>query len=152
MFRGQYEHTLDSKGRVSLPARFREALDSLDLIAQSAGHLILTRTFHPCLVLYPMDTWLGFEEKLRRLPQLDPRVELIKRIFIANATECTLDGQGRLLVPPLWRAALNLEREVTWVGQLDTIQLWSRAQWQQTQEQALSDPKAIAQALAELGL
>lgn len=152
MFRGQYEHTLDSKGRVSLPSRFREALEQLDLTGDSVERLILTRTFHPCLVAYPLETWLAFEEKLRRLPQLDPNVQLIKRVFIAGAIECTLDRQGRLLVPPAMRSALELDREVTWVGQIDTMELWDRQSWQQAQAQALADPKALAAALASLGL
>lgn len=152
MFRGQYEHTMDTKGRVSLPARFRENLADLDITMHAPERLIITRTFHQCLVIYPYDRWLRFEEKIRQLPQFDPNIVRLKRVYIAGATECTLDRHGRLLVPQAMRESVALTERVIWVGQLDTIELWSVERWQDAMQDALTDPKALASAMAEFGL
>ncbi|MEZ4461157.1 MAG: division/cell wall cluster transcriptional repressor MraZ [bacterium] len=148
MFRGQFEHTMDGKGRCSLPARFRETLGELDPTGTNADRVILTRTFQKCLVLYPMDKWLNFEEKIQKLPQFDPRVQQLKRVYIAGAIECTIDGNGRLLVPQSMREFADLERDVVWVGQLDTMELWSASRWNSAVEDALQDPKGLAEAMA----
>lgn len=152
MFRGQYEHTMDAKGRVSLPARFREVLAERNPTGDVSDRVILTRTFQKCLVLYPLDQWLNFEEKVQKLPQFDPHVQQLKRVYIAGATECSLDSHGRLLIPQPMREFAQLEREVVWVGQLDTMELWSGHRWQTVVEEALQDPKGLAEAMAELGL
>ncbi len=143
---------MDAKGRVSLPARFREVLSDLDATGESANKVILTRTFQKCLVLYPLDKWLNFEEKIRALPQFDPRVQQLKRVYIAGALECSIDSHGRLLVPQPMREFAGLEREATWVGQLDTMELWSTTRWSSAVEEALQDPKGLAEAMADLGL
>lgn len=152
MFRGQYEHTMDGKGRVSLPARFREVLADLDASGEGSDRVILTRTFQKCLVLYPLDKWLNFEEKVRGLPQFDPNVQQLKRVYIAGAVECSLDSHGRLLIPQAMREFAQFERECVWVGQLDTAELWSKRRWDSVVEEALQDPKGLAEAMAELGL
>ena len=151
MFRGQYEHTMDAKGRISLPARFREVLAELDP-SGDGDRVILTRTFQKCLVLYPLDQWLSFEQKVRELPQFDPAVQQLKRVYIAGATECSLDKHGRILVPQPMREMAQLERDVVWVGQLDTMELWSGSRWQTAVEDALQDPRGLAQAMSDLGL
>lgn len=150
MFRGQFDHTLDAKGRVSLPARFREVLSNGS--DATADRVILTRTFQKCLVLYPYDQWLDFEDRIRQLPQFDPAVQRLKRVYIAGATECSLDGHGRILVPNTMRQFAELERDVVWVGQLDTAELWSAPRWQSAVEDAMEDPKGLAQAMSELGI
>lgn len=152
MFRGQYEHTMDAKGRVSLPARFREVLADRDPTGDTANRVILTRTFQKCLVLYPLDQWLDFEQKIGRLPQFDPHVQQLKRVYVAGALECSLDSHGRILIPQPMREFAQLEREVVWVGQLDTMELWSGGRWQTAVEEALQDPKGLAEAMADLGL
>lgn len=152
MFRGHYEHVLDAKGRVSLPARFREVLSDLDITDAGADRIILTRTFQKCLVAYPYDKWLRFEEKVRRLPQFDPSVQRLKRVYVAGAIECTLDKQGRLLVPAMMREFADLGERVVWVGQLDTIELWDHAHWQTALDEAMANPKSLAQSMADFGL
>lgn len=151
MFRGQYDHTLDAKGRVSLPARFREVLSN-NASTDATDRVILTRTFQKCLVLYPYLQWMEFEERIRKLPQFDPAVQKLKRVYIAGAVECTLDKHGRVLVPSAMRKYADLERDVVWVGQLETVELWSSARWQNAMEDALDDPKGLAEAMAELGI
>lgn len=150
MFRGQYDHTLDTKGRVSLPARFREVLSEESIDA--ADRVILTRTFQKCLVVYPFQQWTEFEDRIRKLPQFDPAVQRLKRVYIAGAVECSLDKHGRILVPSTMREYADLLRDVVWVGQLETIELWSQTRWQAAMDEALEDPKGLSQAMADLGL
>lgn len=152
MFRGQYEHTMDAKGRVSLPARFREVLSELASTSENAERVVLTRTFQKCLVLYPLEQWMNFEEKVRQLPQFDPRVQQLKRVYIAGAIECSLDSHGRVLVPQSMREFAGFERDLVWIGQLDTMELWSRSRWDSALDEAMQDPKGLAEAMASLGL
>ena len=152
MFRGQYEHTMDGKGRISVPARFREVLADTDTTGGNADRIILTRTFEQCLVAYPMDKWLKFEEKIRNLPQFDRNVQRLKRVYVAGAVEASIDSHGRLLVPSAMRDYANLDRNCVWVGQLDTFELWSQNDWEGAVDAALGDPEELTEAMAELGL
>jgi MraZ protein len=152
MFRGQYEHTMDAKGRVSLPARYREVLAEMDVEGDSADRIILTRNFEKSLELYPMDKWLNFEEKVRSLPQFDPYVQRVLRVFIAGAVECSLDSHGRILVPKSMRQFASLEREVVWVGQLEKVQMWPKSRWESAVDAALEDTDELRQKVAEFGL
>ncbi len=152
MFRGQYEHTMDGKGRISVPARFREVLAEQDVTGDNADRIILTRTFEECLVAYPMDKWLNFEEKIRELPQFNPNVQRLKRVYIAGAVEASIDSHGRLLVPSGMRDFADLDRNCVWVGQLDTFELWSQKHWEGAVDDALDDPQELSEAMADLGL
>lgn len=152
MFRGQYEHTLDGKGRISVPARFREVLAEHDDSGENADRIILTRTFEKCLVAYPMDRWLSFEEKIRELPQFDPNVQQLKRVYVAGAVEASIDSHGRLLVPSSMREYAELDRNCVWVGQLENFELWSERHWQGAVDEALGDPEDLNEAMADLGL
>jgi len=157
MFRGIYEHTLDSKGRVSVPRRFR------DILAEDGEdgdrEVMLTRGLHSCLVLYPLDRWSAFEERILSRSQFDLHVIRAKRIFVAGAKECSLDAQGRVLVPNAMRDYAKLEKRVVWVGQLDTIELWDADEWERAYEAALTGSAGtltfddrFSEALAQLGL
>ena len=152
MFRGQYEHTMDAKGRVSLPARFREVLAEMDVDGRNADRVILTRSFENSLELYPYDKWLNFEQDVQELPRFDRTVKRIKKVLVASAVEVTLDSHGRLLVPQSMRKFADLDRDVVWVGQLDTVELWSRERWEAAVDDALGDPEDLQQAAAEFGL
>jgi MraZ protein len=152
VFRGQYEHTMDAKGRISLPARLREVLTQQSTGEKRGTKVILTRTFQRCLVVYPLDKWLRFEERIRELPQFDPSVQRLKRVYVAGAVECVLDSHGRLLVPQGMRDFAGLGGESVWVGQLDTIELWSQGRWREVVADALEDPEGLAQAMAALGI
>jgi MraZ protein len=125
MFRGQFEHSIDAKGRVSLPARFRDAL-----LGQGDGRFILTPApFDPCLHLHPMRAWEEFEKKIAELPSLDPHIVRFRRIYVSAAIECELDRVGRVLVPPHLREKTSLSRDVLWAGMGRTIELWSKDAW-----------------------
>ena len=93
-----------------------------------------------------------FRRKDSPAPQFNPQVQQLKRVYIAGAIECTIDGNGRLLVPQSMREFADLERDVVWVGQLDTMELWSASRWNAAVDDALQDPKGLAEAMASLGL
>ncbi len=149
MFRGLHEHNLDAKGRVSMPVRFRELLSPEK---DASCKFVLTTGLEKCLVLYPENVWMEFESKLAALSQFDPAVVQIRRIYMAGATECTLDKHGRVLIPPMLREFAKLEKEAVWAGMGKTIEVWSKASWTHQVEQARHDPAAVAAALASLGI
>ena len=124
----------------------------MDVEGQNADRVILTRNFENSLELYPYDKWLNFEQRVRELPQFDPNVQRIKKVLVAGAVEVSLDSHGRILVPQPMRQFAGLEREVTWVGQLDTVQLWAKNRWSEAVDQALDNPEDLQAAAAEFGL
>lgn len=150
MFRGQYEHAIDAKGRTSLPARYREVLS-----LGGDSRLVLTAGLDPCVVAYPMREWLEFEQRLAKLPQFDPSVQMIRRIYVSGAVECELDKVGRVLVPASLRKHAGLERQALWAGMGTNAELWSRERFDSLRASVLDDEAermAMAQRLAELGL
>lgn len=156
MFRGRHEHSVDAKGRIALPARFREAL------AQRYDDARLVITMHlkdPCLVVYPLAEWEAFEDKLAKLSQLDPKVTMLRRMYVGMAHECTLDTQGRVLVPPELRRDAKLEGagDAVWSGAARIIELWSKPVYEAHVEGVRSKLEAgeledAVAKLAELGL
>src|SRR5262245_9681347 len=124
MFRGRYEHTIDAKGRTSLPARYRDVL-------ATAGErrIILTSSLDPCLVAYAVAEWTAFEERMAKLPQFDRAVQKLKRIYVSGAVECDVDDSGRILVPPTLRDYAGLKKEVLWAGSGKYAELWDLEIW-----------------------
>jgi MraZ protein len=127
MFRGQFVHSVDAKGRISLPARFRDVLLADD---QDARFVLTPALFDPCLHLYPMRAWEAFEQKVAALPSLDPNAVRFRRMYVSAAVECELDKAGRVLVPPHLRERAELDKsEALWAGMGSILELWSRARW-----------------------
>ena len=120
MFMGEYNHTIDAKGRLIIPAKFRETLGE---------EFILTKGLDGCLSIYPMDEWESFEEKLKALPLTDKNARAFLRFFVAGATSCELDRQGRILIPSTLREFAGLEKEVVLTGNLTRIEVWSKERW-----------------------
>ncbi len=150
MFRGRHEHAVDAKGRTSLPSRFREVLAGL-----GEQKLVLTAGLDPCVVAYPMGEWMAFEERLAALPQFDPSVAMIRRIYVSGAVECDIDKLGRLLIPGTLREHAGLTRKAMWAGMGRHVELWSKSAFQDAQSQVLEDPEQrllVATRLSELGL
>lgn len=124
MFRGQFEHAVDAKGRVSLPARFR------DVLGGESGTLIVTPAlFDSCLHVYPESAWVALEEKLAELPSMDPNVVRFKRLYVSAACECELDKAGRILIPTSLRERAKLLPDVLWAGMGRYLELWSKEEW-----------------------
>jgi MraZ protein len=147
MFRGRYEHTIDAKGRTSLPSRYREMLS-----AQGERRVILTSALDPCVVAYTVPEWQAFEERLAKLPQFDRAVQRLKRIYVSGAVECDVDDSGRVLVPPTLREYANLQKDVLWAGAGKYAELWDKAAWKQNFDTTEDERVDIAKRIAELGL
>ncbi len=149
MFNGRFEHTIDAKGRVSIPSRFREILSS----QYADDRLIVTSFIDPCLIAYPVAEWQALEERVRALPRFDPAVVQLKRLLVSGATECPIDKNGRILIPPVLRQFAGLDREIIWAGMTDTIEIWSKDGWDHMFEQARGpDLPELKEALGKLGL
>ena len=116
MFRGSFEHSVDSKGRVSVPSRFREILAE-----RYEGKLVLTMDFDKCIMVYPLEEWERVEEKIKSLPQSQKEVKDYTRFVFSNATECELDKQGRILIPPSLREGARISKSVMVVGILNKL-------------------------------
>ncbi|WP_108649247.1 division/cell wall cluster transcriptional repressor MraZ [Dongshaea marina] len=127
MLRGAQAVTLDAKGRLAMPTRYREWLRS-----DSENLLVCTIDInHPCLLLYPMYEWEAIERKLRSLSSMNPMERRLQRLLLGHATECELDNNGRMLISGPLRQHAGLGRKVMLVGQLNKFELWDEARWQQ---------------------
>ena len=141
MFMGEYNHIIDAKGRLIIPARFRELLGE---------EFILTKGLDGCLSIYPMDAWEAFETKLRALPLTNKNARTFTRFFVAGATNCELDRQGRILVPQTLREFAGLEKEVVLTGNLDRIEIWSKEKWSENCN--YDDMDSIVESMQDMGL
>jgi MraZ protein len=147
MFRGRHETIVDSKGRTSLPARFRDVLTAND-----DKRMVLTTALEPCLVAYPYNGWSEFEKKLSSRPAFDPAVIQIKRLYVASAVECPVDSHGRILIPPVLREYGGISKEVVWSGMVDFVEIWDQGRWREAFAEARDNVTGLGQALADLGL
>ncbi len=147
MFRGRHEHTIDAKGRTSVPARYRDAL-----AAAGERRIVVTSALDPCLVAYTPTEWTAFEERLGKLPQFDRAVQKLKRIYVSGAVECEIDDVGRILVPPSLRDHAHLKKDVLWAGSGRYAELWDKEEWTAHFETTDDERRDIATRLSELGL
>src|SRR5271163_1516672 len=147
MFRGRYEHTIDAKGRTSLPARYRDAL-----AAMGERRIVLTSALDPCLAAFSMPEWSAFEERLVKLPQFDRAVQKLKRLYVSGAVECEVDDSGRILIPPTLRDHAGLTKDVVWAGSGKYAELWDMQAWQSHFKTTENERQDISVRLAELGL
>ncbi len=150
MFRGRYEHTIDTKGRLSIPSRFREVL-----LGKGDERLVITNFVIDsmrCLDVYPLDEWLQFEEEIRKKPKFDRRMMMFQNYYLAGACECDVDKQGRILVPPLLRQYGGLKRDVVLVAALEKFRVWDKETWKkvfaEAEDKLMQDPDF----LSDLGL
>lgn len=146
-FRGRYEHTIDGKGRTSLPARYRDVLASI-----GERRIIVTSGLDACVVAYTVPEWTAFEERLSKLPQFDRAVQKLKRIYVSGAVDVDVDDSGRVLIPPTLREHAHLQRDVVWAGSGKYAELWDKQTWQSSFETTEEERTSIAARLAELGL
>lgn len=142
MFLGRHNLTLDTKGRLSIPAKFREVL------AAMYGNQVILTGLDQCIVVYPLPEWQKFEEKARQLPSLKRDVRNFFRGFYSAASECALDRQGRVLIPPQLREYAGLDREVVLVGIANKMEIWSKERWEEQVRENQSRLEEIAEELA----
>ena len=141
MFMGEYNHTIDTKGRLIIPSKFREQL---------GDEFIVTKGLDGCLFVFPKNEWELFEEKLRDLPLTQKNARKFVRFFVAGANLCELDKQGRILLPQTLREFAQLEKDVVLSGNLNRVEIWSKANW--TDNNAYDDMDDIAEQMTDLGL
>ncbi len=140
MFLGEYQHSLDDKGRVVLPAKFRDSL---------ADGCVITKGQERCLYVFPMDRWESEVERVRRLPRTNRRNRNYSRTFFAGASDQSLDKQGRIMIPPALREYGGLEKEATVVGVADRIEIWATPQWETVSAEADESYAEIEETLHE---
>lgn len=146
---GIHYYAVDEKGRLMIPAPFREIISKLNYSTK----LYITRAlFDPCLVIYPFEEWSKLEEKVRTQPRMDKDVRLFNRCVIASAQECSIDKQGRILIPPVLREYAGINGEVAVVGQVDVIELWNKKEWNNATDITSIDREATEGRLVTLGL
>lgn len=124
MFRGVNSLTLDSKGRLAIPTKYREAL-----LEHCQGQMVLTVDRDHCLLLYPLPDWEEIERKLVKLPSFNAQARRLQRLLIGHATECELDGSGRILLAPPLREFAGIEKAVVMIGQGNKFELWDEPSW-----------------------
>ncbi len=140
MFMGEYNHSIDAKGRIIVPSKFRETLGE---------EFVVTQGLDGCLFVYPNDEWMNLCTGLKNLPGTKEARQL-QRYFLAGAATCEVDKQGRILIPTKLREQAALEKDIVLVGVLTKIEIWSKERWDSNND--YSDMTKIADQMAEFGL
>jgi len=143
MFIGEYQHSIDTKGRIIIPSRFREEL---------GFKFILTKGLDNCLFIYPMDEWKNFEEKLKQLPLTSKDARAFVRHFFSGAIECEVDKQGRITIPQHLREHAKIDKEVITIGVSTRVEVWDKDEWERYNDDANLSYDSIAEKMAELGI
>ena len=124
MFRGSSAHTLDAKGRIIVPSRFR------DVIRAGGGEAVMVTRMDRSLFAYALNEWSKIEDRIMTLAEKSEHMRRFRRVFVGGAFECVTDKQGRILIPPTLREYAELEKEIVLVGVLDHFEVWSRDLWE----------------------
>ena len=141
MFMSEYNHTLDTKGRLIIPAKFREVLGE---------EFVISKGMDGCLFVYANDDWNAFEQKLTSLPLINKEARQFARFFLAGAATVEVDKQGRILLPAALREFAGLEKDGVLVGVGSRVEIWSKDKW--TENNACGDMDDIAEQMTQLGL
>ena len=143
MLLGEYNHNLDTKGRMAIPAKFRDKL--------TAG-AIITRGIDDCLFVFAPAEWEELVKKLMALPLAQANSRAFVRLMLAGATDVSLDGQGRILIPDYLRKYAGLKKEAVVAGLYNRVEVWDKDAWQSYKTKTESSAEAIAEQLGELGI
>ena len=148
MFRGSSTHTIDPKGRLIIPARFR------DVIKVGNSNSLMVSKLDECLVAYSIEEWHKIESKILSLAEKSDTLRRFRRVFIGGASECTCDKQDRILIPPLLRQYAGLEKDIALVGVLTHFEIWCREKWEKENMAMEKDMKneEVRKEIAGLGL
>lgn len=147
-FSGTHYYTVDPKGRIIIPAPFRDIIST----NYSTKLYIVNAAFDRCLHIYPLEEWNKLEEKVRTLPKMDEAVKFLMRRVIGSAVEVEMDKQGRVLIPASLRENSGVSVEIVIVGQIEKIEIWDRKEWDVLFDPAKIDRKAIEGKLASYGI
>jgi len=140
---GEYEHSIDTKGRLIMPAKLKDDIGE---------KFVITKGLDGCLFVYSQKEWQNFEEKLRAFPLTNKDARALMRFFLAGATECEIDKQGRFLIAGNLREFAGLEKEVVIIGVLNKIEIWSKEKWLEYSEKENNEADDIAEKMANLDL
>ena len=140
---GEYEHSLDVKGRLIMPAKLRQDIGE---------KFIITKGLDGCLFVFSQNEWLNFETKLKELPLSDKNARNFVRFFLSGATECEIDKQGRFLISSNLRDFAMLKKEVVIIGVLDKIEIWSKDRWLEYSKEENMAADEIAERMENLGI
>jgi MraZ protein len=143
MFMGEYQHAIDEKGRLTMPAKFREQLSDL---------FVVTRGLDNCLFVYPLEEWKVLEQKLTSLPFTRSDVRAFTRLLFSGATECSLDKQGRVNIPPSLRKHAQLEKDCIVTGVSRRVEIWSEQVWESYCAQSADSFNEIAEKIVDFDL
>lgn len=143
MFIGEYQHSIDQKGRMAVPVKFRSAL---------GGGAVVTRGLDHCLFMFTEQEWRELAQKLAALPLAQANSRAFVRLMMAGAVQVALDNQGRILLPDYLRQYAGLLKEVVVAGLYSRIELWDKERWQDYKSKTEADSEAIAEKLADLGI
>ncbi|WP_024833932.1 division/cell wall cluster transcriptional repressor MraZ [Ruminiclostridium josui] len=143
MFYGEYQHTIDPKGRAIVPSKFREGLGE---------KFILTKGLDGCLFAYSSEEWTSLENKLKSLPFTDKDVRAFIRFFFSGATECEVDKQGRILIPQNLREYAALEKDIYVIGVSSRVEIWKKEAWEAYNSDDNISADKIAEKMALLGI
>jgi MraZ protein len=140
MFLGEYQHTIDEKGRITIPAKFREALGT---------NFIITRGLDNCLFVYPREEWNQLEQRLKSLPSMAANARAFARLLFSGACECEWDKQGRVNVPSHLREYARLEKDCTVIGVSTRVEIWDKASWEEYSRKSQDSFNEIAEKLVD---
>ncbi len=143
MFIGEYNHTLDNKNRVSMPAKFR---------GYFGGSFVMTKGLDNCLFVYPMDEWSNIETKLKNLPITNKDARAFVRFFFAGATECEIDKQGRTLIPNNLKEFAKIDKDVVIIGVSTRVEIWGLEEWNKFNNDADITYEEVAEKMSQLGI
>ncbi len=146
MFRGRFEYSLDDKGRVKIPPKFKELLRGRNI-----NTLVMT-IFDDCIYAYPHDVWEELEKKAVNLPLTNKAARRFKRMFFSSAQDVNIDRQGRVLIPQVLREDAAIEKDVVVLGNLDHIEFWSKERWEEESRALRSDEEELVSQIEELGI
>lgn len=148
MFLGTYHHSLDTKGRVSIPARYRELLS-----AEAEPGLVLTISYgdaSQCVAAYPRAPFHRFAQRLISDGPMDPQLDRYARAILPSSQEVSFDRQGRILIPTHLRELVGMEREVTWVGMFNRMEIWDRTKWESAHRKDLAEVGDLNRVFTEI--
>ena len=145
MFRGATKVTLDDKGRMVMPTRYRE-----QIAERAQGKLVVTVDRDQCLLIYPLPEWDLLETRLMSLPALHAQARRLQRLMVGHATDLELDSHGRMLLPPELREFAGLERHAVLIGQGNRFELWNESRWSERVAQWLKSEEASTDLPSEL--